>query len=155
MAIFFPVLVMSCGKQYIYDEEVEIPNNIWTYDQAIDFEFDVEDTTQWYNLYVEVKHDKEYQNQNAYAKLKITFPDGEVKNREVSFELASAEGEWMGECSGDYCRSKLAYNGPEPMRFLQKGRFKMHFEQYTRQDSLEGISSLRLMLEEAELEKEE
>lgn len=155
LTVLFSVLLMSCGKEYVYDEEVEIPDNIWTYDQAIDFEFEVEDTTQLYNLYVEVMHHKEYQNQNAYAKLQITFPDGAIKMREVSFELASAEGDWMGECSGDYCRSTLAYNGTEPMRFLQKGKFKMHFEQYTRQDSLEGIRSLRLMLEEAELKKEE
>ncbi len=143
----------SCGESYLYDQEIEIPEDTWMYNQPLQFEFQVEDTSKYYNLYIAVKHDKEYSHQNAYAKLKITYPNGQEKQREVSFELADARGKWLGDCQGKYCISKLAYNANGPMRFEQSGNFKMHFEQYTRQDSLKGLSSLRLMLEKADLEE--
>jgi gliding motility-associated lipoprotein GldH len=146
-------LMTSCGESYIYDQVVEIPEETWTYAYPLDFEFEVNDTTNLYNLFIEVKHQKEYPNQNAYAKLLVTMPDGSTQNREVSFELATPEGEWVGKCSGDYCSSKLLYK--KATRFTQMGKFKMHFEQYSRQDSLTGLSSLRVMLQEAELESEE
>ena len=129
----------------VYNEEKKIDNAIWTYANPIEFSFAIEDTTSLYNIFLETKHKEDFPSANAYAKLFVGLPNGTIREQQVSLELADPKGEWYGKCSGGNCLNRLSFM--PKANFDQVGIYKIRFEQYTRKDSLEGIESLRLIVE--------
>jgi len=146
--MLLPLLALftSC-QDYLYEEEQAIPEAIWTYADALQFTLPISDTTVVYNLYLEIKHKQDYEFENVYSLLKVKMPDGELNERQVSLELASPKGKWEGECQGEFCQRRLIFM--PNIKFNQLGNYKIEFQQYSRQDSLPGIASLKLLLETA------
>jgi gliding motility-associated lipoprotein GldH len=152
LAFLILFLSLSC-QHYFYDDKKILKDEIWNYSDSVSFEFDVKDTNLVYNIFLEVNHKSDYQFQNVYAKLSVNFPDGKERKQNVSLDLADARGEWKGKCSGKYCTSKLPFM-PSAI-FDQAGHYKMKFEQFSRQDSISGIGSLRLIIEQTAIPKED
>ena len=138
-------LLMSSCQGALYNEEKVLENEIWAYSNPLSFEFMIEDTTEKYNVFLELKHREDFGTANAYAKLFVKFPDGKEREQQVSFELADSKGEWYGKCSGGSCVNRLSFM-PDAV-FEQAGNYQIRFQQYTRKDSLEGLQSLRLIVE--------
>ncbi|NRA52348.1 MAG: gliding motility lipoprotein GldH [Phaeodactylibacter sp.] len=139
------LLLFACGPDFIYDELQEIDGQGWAYAQPVRFDFDIADTAALYNLWLEVDHSTEYKTQNLYTRIQTGFPDGNKSEETVSLELADKSGAWYGSCDQSKCLLKV----PLQMNtyFNQPGNYSMVIEQFTRIDSLEGVSSLRLMVE--------
>ncbi len=153
MLLFLAFCSLTACQSYYYDETKELKAAVWTYQNPINFDFKIEDTTTVYNIYLEVEHSAEFPNQNIYAKVHVRFPDGKDRQQQVSLELADGRGEWLGKCSAKTCTRRLAFM-PNAV-FDQAGAYSMKFEQYTRNESVEGIKSLRLIVEKAKIDKEE
>lgn len=137
-------LFVAC-ESAVYNEEKVIENEIWAYSNPLDFAFSIEDTSTLYNVFLEMKHREDFGTANAYAKLYVKFPDGKERVQQVSLELADSKGEWHGKCGGGSCVNRLSFM-PNAV-FEQAGTYQIRFEQYTRKDSLQGLQSLRLIVE--------
>ncbi len=151
LAVLVLFLSVSC-QHYFFDDKKVLKDEVWNYSDSVAFEFDIKDTNLVYNIFLEVAHKSDYQFQNVYSKLYVNFPDGKERKQNVSLELADSRGEWKGKCSGKYCTSRLPFM--PSATFDQAGHYKMKFEQFTRLDSISGIGSLRLIIEETEIPKE-
>ncbi|MCB0525238.1 MAG: gliding motility lipoprotein GldH, partial [Saprospiraceae bacterium] len=46
------LLLNSCGDNYLFNEEKEIANGSWSYQDTLNYTISVGDTSQLYNLYV-------------------------------------------------------------------------------------------------------
>ncbi|WP_282781735.1 gliding motility lipoprotein GldH [Phaeodactylibacter xiamenensis] len=136
----------SCGPNYIFNTEKEIPETGWAYDEPVSFSFKVEDTTKIYNLWLEVGHTSSYSNQNLYTRIQTIFPDGNELSEVVSLELADKGGQWLGACSGQECALKVPLQ--TGTYFNQIGEYTLEMEQYTRRDSLKEVRNLRFMVED-------
>lgn len=146
--MLLPLLALftSC-QDYLYEEEQAIKEAVWTYAEPLEFTLPITDTTVAYNLYLEINHKQDYEFENVYSLLKVEMPDGKLNERQVSLELASPKGKWEGKCQGEFCQRRLIFM--PNIKFDQLGNYKIEFQQYSRQDSLTGIASLKLLLETA------
>lgn len=140
------LLFSGCGPNFTYDAKQELPETGWAYTNPVAFPFEVQDTNKLYNLWLDVTHTATYKNQNLYTKIHTTFPDGHQISEVVSLELASKAGEWFGECSGQSCVLRVPLQ--MDTYFNQSGKYEIGIEQYMRQDSLAGVQSLRLLIED-------
>jgi len=147
------VLFLGACQQYSFDEKKEINEEKWSYKDSLEFEFEVTDIEKVYNIYLEVKHQSDFLYQNIYTMVLVQFPDGKERKQQVSLELADGKGEWQGKCSGKYCTRRMSFM-PNAV-FDQKGKYRLKFNQFTRQETIEGIQSFRLIVEKTETAKED
>jgi gliding motility-associated lipoprotein GldH len=143
--LFFLLLIFTACERFLYDENKKIPEAVWAYKDLMEFNFEITDTVSLYNIYLEVKHDAVYNAQNIYAKVYVTFPDAKERNQLVSLELADNRGEWLGKCSAKSCTRRIPFM--PNASFDQIGKYKLKFEQFTRQEKVKGIESLRMIVE--------
>lgn len=135
----------SCST--IYDETQVLEAQTWKQGQVVQFEFDIQDTTQLYDVYLEVGHTTAYSYQNIYCWITTTMPDGTERSEQHSLELANAKGYWLGDCSGESCQRRIPFI--IQAAFPYKGRYRIQFEQHSRQATLAAIEHLRLWVSKA------
>ena len=137
------IIVTACRSDHIiYKETIQIPIGGWAYDDVVTFVFEIMDTSASYTLMLDVKHSNNYGNQNIYTRITTTFPDDSVTTDIVSLELASAVGFWNGRCRGNACVVSIPLQSN--VRFRQNGTYQIGFEQYMRNELVEGIEALSL-----------
>jgi gliding motility-associated lipoprotein GldH len=138
--------IFSCGKNYQYQKKYELEGEKWTYADSLEFAFDIQDTTNIYNLYLEIEHSTSYAFQNLYTSIHTIFPSGERLDEKLSLEMANKAGGWYGECGRDYCTLTIPIQ--KNAYFNQEGRYTILLEQYMRQDTIPGIRRIAFMLED-------
>lgn len=149
LLVSFPVLIFlftSCGKPVLVDQCKQIPDTGWTWADSLAWTFTVEDTTAIYDLLLTVDHGTDYRWQNAYVRFHTLFPGGEHLEEVVSLELQTASGRWLGNCSGSDCSLTIPIQ--QNTFFNQPGEYRLLLEQDMRQDSLTGLRSVCLRIED-------
>lgn len=144
----FTVLAIGLGacQSPYYEVEQELEEATWLRDKVLAFDFEVEDTLQIYNIFLEIEHSAKYDYENIYCKIHTYFPSGDSISQLISFELANDVGEWIGECSGAHCERELLIR-PRGY-FNQIGKHRIAFEQFMRDTAVSGIEALQLRIEE-------
>ncbi len=145
--LIFVLTWISCGPKVMYEESIKIATP-WSYDQGVDFIFNVDDTTSTYNLILNVKYNQVFKYQNLYTKFNTRFPDGTKSNDITSLDIRDLSGKSQGKCSGDYCTVPFLIQ--EQTHFKSTGEHQIQLFQYSRQDTISGIESISLRIEEVE-----
>ena len=152
--IFLSILLIaafSCEKSsnYVFQETKALVASGWKYSQPVDFKIPVKDTSFIYNLSLDVQYlDNVYPNQNLYILAKTKFPKGDTITRQVSLELFNSSGTPYGKCKGENCRAEIALQ--DSLYFNQVGDYYFSFEQFTRDEVVEGIQEITLKLEKTD-----
>jgi gliding motility-associated lipoprotein GldH len=144
------LLLPSCNREKIlFSELAEIGADGWAHNDSIRFAFAATDTSQTYDLRLEITHDVDYASENVYVRIRTEFPGDSVKTDILSLELSDGVGAWEGRCGGgDKCRLTIPLQ--RSLKFPVQGDYALTFVQYTRQDVLPGIYGLKLTVVEVE-----
>jgi len=134
------ILFYACSETPFFESKIEIPEANWSYEYIPSFTVPVKDTTQNHDLFLELKHSPDFSYQNLYLKINTTFPNGEIKEEQLSIDLANNLGSWIGKCKGGSCQINIYLL--ENFKFSDPGDYKFAFEQYSRSKELKGIQSL-------------
>ena len=146
------IFLSACNKEKIlYSKSEEIGKQGWAYNDPITFSFSAMDTTQVYDLNLEITHDREYAWQNLYVRIQTSFPGDSIKTDVLSLEFSDGIGGWAGSCSGKTCDLTIPLQ--KHVKFPLPGEYALKFEQYMRQEIVPGILGLQLTVLQAENEK--
>jgi gliding motility-associated lipoprotein GldH len=143
LGLYF-LLLSGCSAS-IYDETKEIATASWSSKNPIAFDFEISDTARQYNIFLEVIHQTSFNYQNVYCLVESFGPQGLVQQQTNSLELASKKGTWLGQCSSDLCTRKIPFITRS--KFDMPGSYTVKLTQHSRLDPLEGIKSIRLIIE--------
>jgi gliding motility-associated lipoprotein GldH len=135
----------SCNSKVVFEEQKNINNSVWNYADSLQYEFEVKDTSQRYNMYLRFDHSETFAYQNIYLQLQTTFPSGKQLSKILSLDLFDATGKVLGKGSGDACKVQIMLQ--ENTWFNQTGLYKITINQNMRTDQLSGISQVGLLLE--------
>ena len=137
----------SCGPTVIYEENHQVGNGGWRYSDTLSFAYEIVDTTQAYDLEIEVDHADNFAYENFYLKIHTNLPNGRRTTERISLDLAGDYGAWNGDCSGGVCQFSIPilFN----TRFQTPGRYGITLEQNSRDEPLAGILGMGLKLQEA------
>lgn len=138
------LLLIGCGPTPEYQEEKEIDPLAWSSNEVIDFKTSITDTTFIYELQLIIEHTPAYKYQNIYLQIETLFPSQEPKSEQLSIDLATKTGEWVGNCSGGSCKCKVFLL--DNFKFPAPGNYGFNVRQFTRDESLAGIAGLRMAL---------
>ncbi len=141
-------LTCACNRGTIYEFNHTFEKSVWNYEEVAHFEFDIVDTTISYNLYLDVEHLTSFSFQNLYVKINSSKPDLELITDIHSLELQEKTGEWIGDCSSKKCELRFILR--EGLKFDQLGKYNVDIEQYSRNERLDGVASLGILLEKVQ-----
>ncbi len=137
----------SCeDKVYIFEKKYELSNQAWTYADSLKFSVEIADTSAIYNLYLDLEHQTNYKKQNLYTRIHTKFPQGQRLKEQLSLELADKTGKWNGNCSGEWCVLRIPLQ--TEAFFNQAGSYQFTIEQFMRDNSIKGIKSVALAIED-------
>ncbi|MFM1744792.1 MAG: hypothetical protein RLZZ630_729 [Bacteroidota bacterium] len=145
---FVLILLASCDSSRLYEENKEIENNVWYANKPLQFQAQIPDSIQGYNVYINLRNASHYPFSNIFLFLNTTFPDGQIDRDTIEIMLASPEGKWLGDGLGDIWDNRVLFK--RNVRFLMKGEYRFEFTQAMRLDPLPGIMDAGIRIELAE-----
>ena len=148
--LVFIVLILwfsSCDQTRVFEKNSDFDSRYWVVKDKPEFEFEITDTVQTYNLYGNVRNSLDY----PYARIFITYTlsdSTEVLEKGMARKMLFDDktGEPFGESGlGDIYHHrvplKLKY------QFAHPGKYRVSFEQFMRTDTLAGILAVGLRVE--------
>ncbi len=149
--IFFLVVVLfACDSERVYEQNVNLKARYWRVDEPMVFDFNIEDQSQPYNIYYNVRNSLEY----PYARLFIQYTLSDSVGTEIDKKLNAQflfdqkTGKPFGQSGiGDVFDHQFLII--EKHVFKQPGKYQLKIEQYNRQDTLRGILAVGFRLEKS------
>ena len=142
------VFLSSCDEDRVYEKNADFNSRHWIVSEKPDFEFEIKDTLQSYNVYCNVRNSLDY----PYARIFITWylqdSTGTTLDKALVRHLLFDDktGEPHGESGlGDIYDHRIALK--TNYQFPYAGKYRIAFEQYMRTDSLAGILAVGLRVE--------
>lgn len=148
--IWIPLLLLalwSCDKNRVYEQYQNIPNGVWATNEPVGFDIEVEDTTQLYNLIVNIRNTENYPYRNLYLFMKTTFPDGDFAVDTLEFYLMDEKGKSYGKCARSICNCRFMID--HDVRFPKAGIYRFELKQAMRTEdgNLPEIRNVGMRLE--------
>ena len=157
---FFIILILgftSCDSSQVFDEYKTIPTS-WHKDSIVSFTVTPPDTTQYYNLFVNVRNTSDFKYSNLFLVVEMNFPNGRVVKDTLEYIMAKPTGEFLGTGFSDIKENKLWYK--EGVVFNERGDYKVNVQQAMRQngnvegiENLEGITDVGFRIEKTQSKK--
>lgn len=152
--IFLSLLLglWACDNSRVYEENIEMENKTWVADSALNFEFQIDDPEQAYNLYYNLRNSASYPFQNIYViyTLKDTLGhqlDSMLVNKNL---FHPKTGKPYGSGLGDIFDHKFQLL--QNYRFDKAGAYRLKLQQFMRRDSLPEILAVGVRVEKADTE---
>lgn len=134
---------LACGPTPIFDQSYTFVQNSWASEDQKSFTFNAPDTLNTYDLILDLEHAEDYAYENLYIQLETIFPDKEIVIDEISIPLISQTGDWVGK--GNEMKSVRVYL-QQSLRFKQTGEHKIQVSQFSREEVLQGLQSVSLLI---------
>lgn len=139
------ILIASCNKNLIKEENQQIKNYSWDYADVKTFTVDINDTVRHYDISIDLRHNFNFDWRNLWVKIETVFPDGRQLEKRVNLVLSEPDGHWYGKCLGDNCdiRIPIQVNAIFP----QTGKYIFKISQDMRVNPLPQIKSVGMYIE--------
>ncbi len=142
-------LLSSCSDTgYIHSYQIE--NESWSADEILQFNVDIEDVSQNYNMFINIRNTDEYPFSNIFLFVNVMYPDNTTYVDTVEGVLADSKGKWLGSGGGKYKNNKFLYKSNITMP--QSGTYVFAIEQAMRVKSLDGVATVGLEFETIQTE---
>ncbi|HBL74358.1 MAG: hypothetical protein A2W90_19750 [Bacteroidetes bacterium GWF2_42_66] len=135
----------ACDRNRIFESYEEIHKDGWGKDTVLVFNFDIQDTVQAHNLYINLRNKGNYPYSNIWLFLSVDSPDGTSLPDTVEFTLADNAGKWLGSGLGDLFDNQFIYRSN--VYFPQRGTYQFNMQHGMRNEMLEGIRDVGIRVE--------
>ena len=151
------LLVIACDSKQVYDAYQSVPEK-WHKDSLITFKLTAPDTTNAYNLHINLRNTNDYQYSNLFLIAELQYPNGKTIKDTLEYKIAAPNGELLGKGFTDVKESKLWYKGyDEPFIFKESGDYIVTLQQAMRRNGdvngvleLEGVTDIGFRVEHKE-----
>lgn len=134
----FALFVASCTDTAIVDQNVAIPDRLWSYDHQPSIAAYITDTAAYYDIFLNVRHTPDYRYSNIFILLHEIYPDGTDTVERFELQLAAPDGRWLGSGAGSvYAHQQLV---KESVRFPDTGKYVFVLEQNMRENPLREVT---------------
>lgn len=144
----FALFFCSCNRKEYYGEVTMLPNEKWSIDNPLHFKVNIEDSMQYFNMYILLRNTTDFETQNFYVFMKTKYPDGHIEQDTLGFILCDKFGKWTGKGNGRLKDNKFLFQ--PKVRFPYRGEYTFTVTQGMRDDVVQGIESFGIVLEKFE-----
>lgn len=143
--LMISISFVSCWDLPMFSETKEIEGDLWDVSNSIEFSWEIDEISNNYDAYVDIRHTENYRYTNLYLFLDFTFPNGKSKRDTLECILATQRGKWLGSGLGDSFDKRTVFQ--ENIQFPLKGEYSLKITHGMRDELLEGVSEVGLRIE--------
>ncbi len=145
----FTLLFISCESDLFYQNSVTYKQG-WNEDSASVFDIHIADVASPYQLFVDIRHNKDYPYQNFWCFLETQIPDKSLHIDTLALYLANNEGKWLGNTSTN---NLIAHHilFEKDFFFKDTGDYRFYFKHGLR-DSLAPVESFGFSITKGKLD---
>ena len=147
--------VISCDTKTVYTEYRSLNNGIWSASDTLEFGLNELDSSLDYNVFLNVRNNNEFAFSNLFLITELEQPSGETVKDTLEFEMAQADGSWLGKGRGSIKESKLWFR--EKIVFPDSGVYHLRVIHAMRKngqvegiEALQGITDVGIQIEKTE-----
>jgi gliding motility-associated lipoprotein GldH len=139
----------GCSDNRIYDTHIDLENALWPENKALNYDFEVKDNKQAYNVIYNIRYANTYPYYNLYLHYYLTDSTGKtLRDHQIHMDLFDPKtGKPLGKGLGDLFDGTFLNQDLKNYKFPYAGKYKMKLRQYMRQSQLQGISSVGVRVE--------
>ena len=100
IVFMFILLLSGCANNNLADVNMELPENNWTYAKSVSTTIEIKNPSLAYNISFKMRNTADYRYSNIYVVMRLKG-NSLSKSTRYQFQLAKANGEWLGKGSGD------------------------------------------------------
>nr|WP_321234042.1 gliding motility lipoprotein GldH [uncultured Psychroserpens sp.] len=157
ICLLFIVMAVSCDANRVFDEYKSVPDE-WNKDNKIEFKLTPPDSTNAYNLFINLRNTEAYKYSNLFLIVELNYPNGKTIKDTLEYKMANPDGTFLGTGFTDVKENKLWYKGYEtPFVFEESGEYTINIQHAMRQngsvkgiDNLEGITDVGFRIEHSQ-----
>ncbi|NMH89255.1 gliding motility lipoprotein GldH [Flavivirga algicola] len=145
------LVCVSCDSNRVFDTYKSVPNK-WHKDSVISFKVSPPDSTNAYNLFVNLRNTNDYKYNNLFLIVEMGFPHGKTIKDTLEYRMADPSGKLLGTGLTDIKENKLWYK--EEVVFKEKGDYNVNIQHAMRENGkvngvieLEGITDIGFRIE--------
>jgi gliding motility-associated lipoprotein GldH len=146
------ILLAGCAESVVFQQDMEVPDGKWDRSWKPTFSFDIGDTINAHDVYLDLRHTGDYPFSNLYTFVELEGPGGMTATDTVECTLADPTGRWYGKGLGfitsDRFQAHVLYKLRN--RFPRSGRYTFTLEQAMRTEKLEGIIDVGVSVEKSQ-----
>ncbi len=150
--VFTALSIISCDSKREYDSFVSISNNSWETENAVSFLFEITDTINKKDLFLNIRNNEKYSYSNLFLITTLNFPNGKKIVDTLEYEMTDNSGRFLGKGFTGIKENKLFYK--ENVVFPTAGEYSVSISQAMRKSgevsgikSLEGITDVGFRIE--------
>jgi gliding motility-associated lipoprotein GldH len=145
-AVLLVVWFCGCDGHFAKTEK-DLETECWSSSDTLRLSFQNDDTNQVYQLYFPIAITEDYPYRDLYLRAGVKAPSGEENILPSRFDLATLEGEWLSEPSGDEIPFRL--NLSDGLRFNQSGEYTISLYHYMRDAEICGVREIGIVVDPA------
>lgn len=145
-------LMASCDRTRVFEDNHDFTNRVWNVNDTVRFTFQIDDTTQRYNIYYNIRNSRHY----PWSRLFVNWSLQDSTGKPLASSLSSAylfepkSGKPLGESAlGDIYDHRVPLVSRQA--FAYPGPYTVSLQQFMRTDSLSGILAAGVRVEKIEL----
>lgn len=140
--IFIGLLFLTaCENNTIFSNYKSITNQTWHKNDTVRFTFTTNDTLSPYNLFLNIRNNKDYPFSNLFVIIRLKNSNNEIKIDTLEYLMAKPNGTLLGKGITDTKESKLWYQSN--FVFAQKGEYEVAITHALRETgSVKGVTSV-------------
>lgn len=142
------LFLSSCDPARVYEQNIDFQESNWSVDNTPVFEFEIQDTTQQFDVFFNVRYNLQYNFYNLYLQHQLIGPDSsKISSSLHQLVLMDPKtGKPLGKGFSDtYDLQARALKG---ITFPRSGTYRLKLTQYMRQDPLPNIFSVGVRIAE-------
>lgn len=124
---------MACDDNKLYEQNFAVDEDGWHAEDIKTFTFEVEDTINPMNLWINFRTSTDYPYSNLFIFLHSQYPDGWESKDTLQFILAKPNGEWEGKSSGTVVENRFLVSQGA---FRKGGKYQFQIEHAMRDEIL-------------------
>ena len=144
-------LIVACDSKQVLDQYESLPGQ-WSKNQTVSFNFQAPDTTNAYNLFLNLRNNNDYAFSNLFLIVSLETPNDYKMVDTLQYAMTNPDGSWLGTGFSDIKENKLWYK--ENLKFKAAGTYKLSIDHAMRKngsvlgiDELQGITEVGFRIE--------
>ncbi|MCD6556649.1 MAG: gliding motility lipoprotein GldH [Bacteroidales bacterium] len=147
-SIFAFLFLYSCRETTLFKKSIAIPENLWQVNDTLDFQTEITDNENFFNIFLNVNVKENYLTDNIWLIIDSESPSGNILNDTIMFFIFDQTGKPYGKKHGNIIKNKFLYKAH--ILFPEKGTYKFTVRHGMRKNDLPRVSSVGLSIEKAE-----
>jgi len=122
----------------------DFSGNTWDFQQPINFNLNIDDTTSNYSIFIFFRNTIEYPYQNIYFLIQTQHEDAIIQRDTVQYAITNKYGKWLGSGIGKTRDNYFIFE--EQQVFQKDGVYTISIQHGMRENPLKGANKIGLKL---------